>query len=181
MKTVLVIEDEEQIRRLLRVSLEQHGFSVVEAASAAHGLQLAREVKPDVVLLDLGLPDRDGADALAELRTQSAVPIIILSVRNTEEEIVKLLESGADDYLIKPFNTGELVARMKAIIRNKMPGEPNRPFVSGRLTIDLVAVDSLASAETRHACDAHAQDAPSPDFSRELSTQHTLSSAKGPT
>jgi two-component system KDP operon response regulator KdpE len=136
--SVLVIDDEAQIRRLLRVSLEKQGYSVHEAATASAGLQIALGQKPDIVLLDLGLPDRDGADALAELRTWSSVPVIILSVRNAEEEIVKLLESGADDYLVKPFNTGELMARIKVSIRNRQPQESHSPFVSGRLTVDLL-------------------------------------------
>src|SRR5271157_1089579 len=138
MTSVLVIDDEPQIRRLLHVSLGKHGYSVHEAASASDGLHMAAEQKPDIILLDLSLPDRDGADVLAELRTRSSVPVIILSVRNAEEEIVKLLETGADDYLVKPFNTGELMARIKVSIRNRQPQEPHKPFVSGRLTVDLL-------------------------------------------
>jgi len=142
---VLVIDDEPQIRRFLHVSLEKQGYSVHEAANASDSLQMAAEQKPDIILLDLGLPDRDGADVLAELRTWSSVPVIILSVRNAEEEIAKLLETGADDYLVKPFNTGELIARIKVSIRNRLPQEPHIPFISGRLAVDLldreVAVD----------------------------------------
>ena len=137
MSSVLVIDDEVQIRHLLQITLGRQGYIVHEAATAADGLQAAAREKPDIVLLDLGLPDRDGADTLAELRTRSSVPVIILSVRNSEEEIVKLLESGADDYLVKPFNTGELVARMRVIIRNRLPQEPGELFVSGRLKVDL--------------------------------------------
>lgn len=138
MKSVLVIDDEPQIRRLLHICLEKQGYSVGEAKNATEGLKLAREQRPDIVLLDLGLPDRDGADALAELRTWSSVPVIILSVRNAEEEIVCLLGSGADDYVVKPFNTGELVARIKVCIRNTAPKEPPRLFVSGALRVDLL-------------------------------------------
>ena len=105
MTGVLVIDDEVQIRRLLRVSLETQGFAVHDASTAAEGLQMVLAKKPDIVLLDLGLPDRDGAEALSELRTWSSVPVIILSVRNAEEEIVRLLAAGADDYVVKPFNT----------------------------------------------------------------------------
>jgi two-component system KDP operon response regulator KdpE len=137
-KSVLVIDDETQIRHLLRVSLQKQGYTVYEAATARDGLRAAEQRKPDIVLLDLGLPDCDGADALAELRSWSSVPVIILSVRNAEEEIVRLLDSGADDYLVKPFNTGELVARMKVIIRNRLPQEPSTPFVSGPLRMDLL-------------------------------------------
>ena len=137
MTSVLVIDDETQIRRLLRVSLEKQGYAVHEAGSAADGLQLVLGKKPDIVLLDLGLPDKDGAEALSELRTWSSVPVIVLSVRNSEEEIVRLLDTGADDYLIKPFHTGELVARIKVAIRHRAP-ESQEPFTSGRLSVDLI-------------------------------------------
>lgn len=147
MNSVLVIDDEAQIRRLLRVSLEKQGYSVHEAATAADGLSMVVGKKPDIVLLDLGLPDRDGADVLAELRTWSSVPVIILSVRDAEEEIVRLLDAGADDYLIKPFNTGELVARMKVAIRHRAPQETQEPFVSGRLSVDLLNRDVRAAGQ----------------------------------
>jgi two-component system KDP operon response regulator KdpE len=94
--------------------------------------------KPDIVLLDLGLPDKEGAEVLAGLRGWSTVPVIILSVRNSEEDIVRLLDAGADDYLVKPFNTGELIARMKVAIRHHAPQEAQGLFVSGRLTVDLL-------------------------------------------
>jgi len=136
--SVLVIDDEVQIRRLLRVSLEKQGYVVHEAGTAAEGLQMVLAKKPDIVLLDLGLPDRDGTQALSELRTWSSVPVIVLSVRNAEEEIVKLLDVGADDYLIKPFHTGELVARIKVAIRHRAPTESQEPFTSGRLSVDLI-------------------------------------------
>jgi len=138
MTSVLVIDDEIQIRRLLRVSLEKQGYAVHEAGTAADGLQLVLGKKPDIVLLDLGLPDKDGAEALSELRTWSSVPVIVLSVRNSEEEIVRLLDTGADDYLIKPFHTGELVARIKVAIRHRAPQESPEPFTSGRLSVDLI-------------------------------------------
>jgi two-component system KDP operon response regulator KdpE len=135
---VLVIDDEAQIRRLLRVSLEIQGFAVHDAATAAEGLQMVLGKKPDIVLLDLGLPDRDGGDALRELRTWSSVPVIILSVRNAEAEIVRLLDAGADDYVVKPFNTGELIARMRVAIRHHAPQEAQETFVSGRLSVNLL-------------------------------------------
>jgi len=135
---VLVIDDEVQIRRLLRVSLETQGFAVHDASTAAEGLQMVLAKKPDIVLLDLGLPDRDGAEALTELRTWSSVPVIILSVRNAEEEIVRLLDAGADDYVVKPFNTGELIARMRVAIRHHAPQEAQDAFVSGRLSVNLL-------------------------------------------
>jgi two-component system KDP operon response regulator KdpE len=135
--TLVVIDDEPQIRRLLRVSLETQGFVVHLAATGEEGLRLVLGKKPDVVLLDLGLPDRDGAQILAELRGWSSIPVIVLSVRNAEEEIVKLLDAGADDYVVKPFSTGELVARMRVAIRHHAPQEAPEKFVSGRLVVDL--------------------------------------------
>ncbi|HET6450009.1 MAG TPA: response regulator transcription factor [Spirochaetia bacterium] len=137
MISALVVDDEVQIRRLLRVSLETHGYEVHLAATGAEGLQLVLGKKPDIVLLDLGLPDRDGTEILSELRAWSSVPVIILSVRNAEDEIVKLLDAGADDYVVKPFSTGELVARMRVAIRHHAPQDAPEKFVSGRLTVDL--------------------------------------------
>jgi len=138
MTSVLVIDDEIQIRRLLKVGLDKQGFTVHAAATGAEGLQMVLGKKPDVVLLDLGLPDQDGAEVLALLRTWSSVPVIILSVRNAEEDIVRLLDAGADDYLIKPFNTGELVARMRVAIRHHAPPEAEQVFATGRLSVDLL-------------------------------------------
>lgn len=137
MMSVVVIDDEVQIRRLLRVSLETQGFSVHLAATGEEGLRLVQGKKPDLVLLDLGLPDQDGAEVLAGLRRWSSVPVIILSVRNAEEDIVRLLDAGADDYLVKPFSTVELVARMKVAIRHHAPQDAAETFVSGRLAVDL--------------------------------------------
>jgi two-component system KDP operon response regulator KdpE len=138
MTSVLVIDDEVQIRRLLRVTLEKLGYAVHEAATGGDGLQMVLGKKPDVVLLDLGLPDKDGAAVLAELRSWSAVPVIVISVRNSEEDIVRLLDAGADDYIIKPFNTGELIARMKVAIRHHAPQEAQAVFSTGRLSVDLL-------------------------------------------
>jgi len=137
MMSVVVVDDEAQIRRLLRVSLETQGFTVHLADSGQEGLRLIQGKKPDVVLLDLGLPDRDGADVLSDLRRWSSVPVIILSVRNAEEEIVRLLDAGADDYLVKPFSTGELIARMRVAVRHHAPTESAEAFVSGWLRVDL--------------------------------------------
>jgi len=138
MTSVLVIDDEVQIRRLLRVTLEKLGYAVHEAATGGDGLQMVLGKKPDVVLLDLGLPDKDGASVLAELRSWSAIPVIVISVRNSEEDIVRLLDAGADDYIIKPFNTGELIARMKVAIRHHAPQEAQAVFSTGRLSVDLL-------------------------------------------
>ncbi len=148
MTGVLVIDDEIQIRRLLRVSLDKQGFTVHEAGTGEEGLQMALGKKPDIVLLDLGLPDMEGAEVLVKLRSWSSVPVIVLSVRNAEEDIVRLLDAGADDYLIKPFNTGELVARMKVAIRHHAPQEAQEVFVSGRLSVDLLNRVVMVAGET---------------------------------
>ena len=138
MTRILVIDDERQIRRLLRVSLEAQGYAVHEAANGEDGLRSIQGAKPDVVLLDLGLPDMDGAELLGRLRAWSMVPVLILSVRNSEEDIVSLLNAGADDYIIKPFNTGELVARLRVAIRHHGAPDAQSAFQSGRLSVDLL-------------------------------------------
>ncbi len=121
----LVIDDEVQIRRLLRLALESRGYQVREAAAGRMGLQEAAFHRPDVVLLDLGLPDMDGLEVLKSLREWSEVPVLVLSVRDQEDVKVAALESGADDYVTKPFGTAELVARLGVIQRRKvLPSTP---------------------------------------------------------
>ena len=115
--TVLLIEDEVQIRRLLRVSLEKNGYRVAEAATGEEGIAEAARTQPDAVLLDLGLPDVDGQVVLKRLREWSQAPIFILSVRGDEEEKITALDNGANDYITKPFSTGELLARLRAAQR----------------------------------------------------------------
>ena len=136
MKRVLVIDDEEQIRKLLRISLEARGFETVEAATGSEGLQALAALRPDILLLDLGLPDRDGAAVLAEIRDRSEVPVIVISVRDREADIVALLDGGADDYVTKPFAIGELVARMNAALRRRL-GPSEEPFGSDGLLVDF--------------------------------------------
>jgi two-component system KDP operon response regulator KdpE len=119
----LVIDDEVQIRRLLRLALESRGYTVHEAESGRLGLQEAAFCRPDVVLLDLGLPDMDGLEVLKELRGWSDVPVLVLSVRDREEVKISALEYGADDYVTKPFGTGELLARLAAIQRRRHTSE----------------------------------------------------------
>jgi two-component system, OmpR family, KDP operon response regulator KdpE len=114
---VLLIEDEPQIRRFVRAALEEDGYRVTEAATAADGLARAAREHPALVLLDLGLPDRDGAELVRELRLWSQVPIVILSARSAEPEKIAALDAGADDYLTKPFGLGELLARVRAAAR----------------------------------------------------------------
>lgn len=115
---VLVIEDEVAVRRFLRASLTAHGFRVLEAESGEEGLSLATSHNPDVVLLDLGLPDGDGVEWLARLREWSRVPVIVISARGREDDKVLALDAGADDYLTKPFGVSELLARIRVALRH---------------------------------------------------------------
>jgi two-component system, OmpR family, KDP operon response regulator KdpE len=123
---VLVVDDEQAIRRFLRASLVAHGYTVLEACTGTEALQAVGEGRPDVILLDLGLPDMDGVEVLRRLREWSRVPAIILSVRDSESTKVEALDAGADDYLTKPFYMGELLARMRAALRHAIEpaGEP---------------------------------------------------------
>jgi two-component system KDP operon response regulator KdpE len=134
---VLAIDDEVPIRRLLRISLEKRRFQVFGAATGEEGLRLAMGVKPDVVLLDLNLPDMGGREVLRSLREWSSIPVIVLSVRNAEEDIVDLLNGGADDYVVKPFNTGELAARIHVVLRRRAPQAVEKVFTSGDLAVDI--------------------------------------------
>ena len=135
----LVIDDELQIRRLLRVALEAAGYAVHEAATGQEGLQTAAFRRPDVVLLDLGLPELSGHEVLRRLREWSEVPVVILTVRDDEEEKVAALDAGADDFVTKPFSTPELLARLRAAQRRARPGEENAVFATGKLVVDLTA------------------------------------------
>lgn len=135
---VLVVDDEVAIRRFLRAGLEMHGFRVIEAGSAREGEELAVMRQPDLMVLDLGLPDGDGADVVRAVRAWSQMPIIVLSIRKSEPEKVKLLEAGSDDYVVKPFGMGELLARIRVILRRVVSQETPDPVVSvGGLTIDI--------------------------------------------
>src|SRR5215471_8813742 len=136
-QTILVIDDEPQIRRLLRVTLEAGGYRVIDAATGQEGLVQAAQRKPDAVLLDLGLPDLDGLEVLKRLREWSRVPVLILSVRDQEEEKVSALDSGADDYVTKPFNSAELLARLRAALRHGQPQGADAILRAGNLEVDL--------------------------------------------
>jgi two-component system KDP operon response regulator KdpE len=137
---VLVIDDEVQIRRFLRAGFELEAFTVQEAATGAEGIRAATLKPVDLVIVDLELPDMDGAEIVERLRSWSKVPIIVLSVRSSEEEKVRLLELGADDYVVKPFGMAELLARARAALRRQVPGQQGDPVVrAGPLTIDLAA------------------------------------------
>jgi two-component system, OmpR family, KDP operon response regulator KdpE len=137
---VLIIDDEIQIRRFLRAGFEIEEFSVVEAENAEAGLRMATLRPMDLIVVDLGLPDLDGAVIVERIRSWSTVPIIVLSVRSSEEEKVRLLELGADDYVVKPFGMAELVARARAALRRQSRGADGEPAVRiGPLLIDLAA------------------------------------------
>jgi two-component system, OmpR family, KDP operon response regulator KdpE len=137
--TALVIDDERQIRRLLRLVLEDQNYRIFEAESGRQGLVEAAQRKPDVVLLDIGLPDMDGLEVLQRLREWSQVPILILSVRDGPDDKVTALDAGADDYVIKPFESAELLARLRAIQRRSSPNPAEPFFQSGGLTIDFAS------------------------------------------
>jgi two-component system, OmpR family, KDP operon response regulator KdpE len=137
---VLIIDDEVQIRRFLRAGFELENFSVLEAENAEAGLRAATLRAVDLIVVDLALPDLDGGTVVERVRSWSTVPIIVLSVRSNEEEKVRLLELGADDYVVKPFGMAELLARARAALRRQVPGQQGDPVVTaGPLTIDLAA------------------------------------------
>lgn len=136
-RVVLAIEDEVQIRRLLRVCLERNGYQVVEAATGEEGLDQAIAHQPDLVLLDLGLPDGDGLAVLQRIREWSQVPILVISVRDREEDKIRALDGGANDYVTKPFGTGELLARLRVVQRYVQESPHRTLFSSGDLQVDL--------------------------------------------
>lgn len=134
---VLVVDDEPQIRRFLRASLTGHDFQVSEAATGQEALQQIVAAKPDLMILDLGLPDMDGLEVLKRVREWSSIPIVILSVRERELDKIAALDAGADDYLTKPFGVGELLARLRTALRHVLPGEQEATFQIGELRVDL--------------------------------------------
>lgn len=135
---VLVVDDEIQIRRFLRTGFELNGFAVVEAGSGAEALRVAGLQPIDLLIIDLGLPDMDGSEVVERIRARSAVPVIVLSVRSNEAEKVRLLEVGADDYVVKPFGMAELLARVRAALRRHMRAATGEASVKlGPLTVDL--------------------------------------------
>lgn len=133
---ILMIEDEQPIRRFLRVSLESQGYRVKEAATAKEGLLQARTLRPDLILLDLGLPDGDGLEVTKSVRADSTVPIVVLSARGQEQDKVAVLDAGADDYLTKPFGVGELTARIRVALRHAA-----RPAGSGASVFEATVDD----------------------------------------
>ena len=151
-QTAIIIDDEKQIRRLLRLALEGAGLRVHEAETGHEGLLEIVQRQPDVVLLDLGLPDMDGVEVLRRLREWSQVPVLILSVRDDAEEKVAALDAGADDYVTKPFNTAELLARLRVVQRRTLAEVGSPVFNAGALSVDFAArqvtLDSVEIALT---------------------------------
>lgn len=134
---ILVIDDETPIRRFLKISLEAEGFGYLEAESGQEGLAVAASQRPDLIVLDLGLPDLDGLTILRRIREWSAVPVIILTVKDSETDKVALLDAGADDYLTKPFSVPELIARIRVALRHAQPQDADAVIRSGDVVIDL--------------------------------------------
>jgi len=134
---VLVIDDEPQMRRLLRVTLEAHGYAVTDAATGNDGIVQAAQARPEIIVLDLGLPDLDGVTVLKRIREWSRVPIIILSVRDRDGDKVAALDAGADDFVTKPFSSAELLARLRTALRRSQPPTASSVFRSGDLEVDL--------------------------------------------
>jgi two-component system, OmpR family, KDP operon response regulator KdpE len=138
--SILLIEDESQMRRFLRVTLQGHGYKLYEAVSGEQGIVEATTRNPDVVLLDLGLPDMDGIEVTKRFRSWSEVPIIVISAREQEEDKVRALDAGADDYLTKPFGANELLARIRVALRHvalKQSGQKEPLFILDELKVDL--------------------------------------------
>jgi two-component system KDP operon response regulator KdpE len=149
---VLVVDDEPQVVRFLRATLPAQGYRVIEAATGQQGLVEASTRTPDLILLDLGLPDLDGVEVTRRLREWSRTPIIVLSARGQETDKIEALDAGADDYLTKPFGTGELLARMRVALRNaaRAAGGDEAVFTVGELTVDLGARRVFVGEEEIH-------------------------------
>lgn len=148
---VLVVDDEPAIRRFLRTSLTAQGYDVVEADTAASALTESAREKPDVIVLDLGLPDEDGLKVVRKIRAERATPIVVLSVRDDERGKVEALELGADDYVVKPFGMDELIARLKTALRHGLQAQGTTPlFEAGDLKVDLVHRHVWARGEEVH-------------------------------
>ena len=150
---ILLIEDEPQMRRFLRITLQSRGYRLIEASTANEGLLQAASRNPDVVLLDLGLPDMDGLDVTSRLREWAQTPIIVISAREQEQDKVKALDAGADDYLTKPFNANELLARIRVALRHSIHGRSGRSepvFELDNLRVDLSQRQVFLDGEEVH-------------------------------
>ena len=145
---ILIIDDEPQIRKLLQINLESNDYKVIQASTGKEGLILSANHPPDLILLDIGLPDKSGHEILKELREWYNSPIIILSVQDNETDIVSALDNGATDYLTKPFRTSELLARIRSAIRRSQNTENNSNIICGDIEIDLISRTVKRKGET---------------------------------
>ena len=133
----LIVDDEKTIRRFLKTALVSQGYTVFEASNGSEALEESVSCHPDVIILDLGLPDTDGVEVTRKIRQRTKTPIIILSVRDREPDKIQALDAGADDYLTKPFNAGELLARLRAVMRRLLPQNETTLFKSGKLSVNI--------------------------------------------
>ncbi|MFA3760213.1 two-component system response regulator KdpE [Yersinia sp. 2544 StPb PI] len=148
---ILIVEDEKEIRRFVRIALESEGWRVFESDTLQRGLIEAGTRKPDLIILDLGLPDGDGLTYIQDLRQWSAIPIIVLSARNNEEDKVAALDAGADDYLSKPFGISELLARVRVALRRHSGGSQESPLVGfADISVDLINRQVTRAGENLH-------------------------------
>ncbi|MTD26823.1 two-component system response regulator KdpE [Erwinia sorbitola] len=153
MPTILIVEDEKEIRRFLRVALEGEGFRVVDAETLSRGLIEAATRKPELVILDLGLPDGDGSEFIREVRQWSSMPVIVLSARSDEQDKINALDAGADDFLTKPFGVGELLARVRVALRHR-PQQGDDGLAAlvnfGSVSVDIAARRVMRDGEDLH-------------------------------
>ncbi|MDX2078467.1 MAG: response regulator [bacterium] len=136
---ILVVDDEIQIRRFLRISLESYGYQIDEVETGTEAIRKVAQLRPDLIILDMELPDMDGLTVLKSLREWASTPVIILSVRDSDQDKISALDAGADDYVTKPFSVEELMARIRVAQRHSIPQEISTIFTTGRLSVDLVA------------------------------------------
>lgn len=153
MSTILIVEDEKEIRRFLRVALEGEGFRVVDADTLSRGLIEAATRKPELVILDLGLPDGDGTQFIREVRQWSIMPVIVLSARSDEQDKISALDAGADDFLSKPFGVGELLARVRVAMRHRP--QPGNEGPAAEVNFGSIRVDIAARRVMREGADLH--------------------------
>jgi len=147
---ILVVEDEAQMRQFLRVSLTSNGYRLIECGAGQDALRQASARNPDLILLDLGLPDLDGLTVTARIREWTSTPIIVISARGQEDDKIKALDAGADDYLTKPFGVGELLARIRVALRRKANGAASSSFSAGDLKVDLALRHVLVGEREVH-------------------------------
>jgi two-component system KDP operon response regulator KdpE len=147
--TILIVDDEPQIRKLLKITLKDEGYKTEECENGAQAVRMSASIKPDLVILDLGLPDMDGKEVIDSLREWSQVPIIVCSVRDADKEVVDALGRGADDYVTKPFNPDILIARIQTNLRKSATQEAGEPdLTNGRIRIDLVRHEVFIDSES---------------------------------